>query len=252
VAFRKIQATNLNSVETSFTDSIMVLNKAGTTGQDVGWLGKTSGSTYSGIIKDGDDGNFYLINNVTLGSQQVNDVNPASITKGHFVVDTITANTYAGLTVSISGLSDVNSADTPATSDMLLYDGSQWNYVNYEDEINTRITANNNSLTLTGLSDVGGTDTAATGDMVLYDGSEWSYINFETQVTTYADSRVQAAFTNDVALTGTFTLPKGTTAQRPGTPSEGMMYFNTETKMFEGYDGTNWVQLVPSTFTETP
>ena len=33
-------------------------------------------------------------------------------------------------------------------------------------------------------------------------------------------------------------LPKGTAAQRPSTPAEGMMWFNTTTKMFEGYDGT--------------
>ena len=33
---------------------------------------------------------------------------------------------------------------------------------------------------------------------------------------------------------------------------EGDMVFNTTTKMFEGYNGTAWVQLVPSTFTSTP
>ena len=145
MAFRKIQATNLNSVETSFSDSIMVLNKAGTAGQDVGWLGKTGANTYSGLIKDGDDGLFYLINNVILGSQQVNDVNPASIVKGHLVVDTIEAQNYVGISAgTLTALQDVGGSDTPTTGDMILYDGSTWNYVNYEDEINTRITANNN------------------------------------------------------------------------------------------------------------
>ena len=49
-----------------------------------------------------------------------------------------------------------------------------------------------------------------------------------------------------------FVLPKGTAANRPASPVEGQMYFNTETKMFEGYDGTNWIQLIPSTYVETP
>lgn len=147
MAFRTIQAQNLNSVETSFTDSIMVLNKAGTPNIDVGWLGKTGTSTYAGLIKDSDDGKFYLVSNVSLGSQTVNDVNPLNITTG-----TIVAN-----------------LETPS-----------------------------------------------------------------------------------VTVTNTFILPKGTAAQRPASPVSGQMWFNTETSMFEGYDGTNWVQLVPSTFTETP
>lgn len=49
-----------------------------------------------------------------------------------------------------------------------------------------------------------------------------------------------------------FTLPKGTAVQRPTSPVEGMMFFNTTTKMFEGYNGTEWLQLVPSRYEETP
>jgi len=147
VAFRTIQVTNLNSVETTFSDSIMILNKSGTAGQDVGWLGKTAANSYAGLIKDGDDGKFYVVSNVTLGSPTVNDVNPLNITAGTLVA------------------------------------------------------------------------------------------NIETE---------------SVTVTNTFVLPKGTAAQRPASPVEGQMWFNTTTKMFEGYDGTSWVQLVPSTFTETP
>jgi hypothetical protein len=42
--------------------------------------------------------------------------------------------------------------------------------------------------------------------------------------------------------TGAFNLPTGTTAQRPGTPTVGMIRFNTQTNLFEGYDG-NWRAL---------
>ena len=35
-------------------------------------------------------------------------------------------------------------------------------------------------------------------------------------------------------------VPKGTTANRPGTPASGYFRFNTDTTTFEGYDGTQW------------
>ena len=42
--------------------------------------------------------------------------------------------------------------------------------------------------------------------------------------------------------TGALNLPKGTTAERPGTPETGMIRYNTDTNLFEGYDG-NWIAL---------
>jgi hypothetical protein len=315
----------------------------------------------------------------------------------------------------IQSLSDVDSTDTSATGDMLLYDGSQWGLVNYEDEINTRITANNNSLTARSLSDIGFTgDTVANGDFLLYDSStsKFGYVNFANEVNAYADARIASTnsshvsfgssisatafegklydtngnvimdntsgnvgiggktasfdefdgdlhgevihpttgakvidmqystpiytgnvvgvlqgviynsngnpvldngsisgtpnfggnvsgdidsngastFSGSVNFTGatitglpadlstrttddlaegttrkyytdarvdaristSFVLPKGTTAQRPASPVEGQMYFNTETRMFEGWDGLDWQQLVPSQFQSTP
>lgn len=40
--------------------------------------------------------------------------------------------------------------------------------------------------------------------------------------------------------TGAMSLPKGSTAQRPGSPTSSMFRFNTTSSQFEGYDGTNW------------
>ena len=37
-----------------------------------------------------------------------------------------------------------------------------------------------------------------------------------------------------------FRLGSGTTAQRPASPSTGMIWFNTEINSFEGYNGTAW------------
>ena len=39
-----------------------------------------------------------------------------------------------------------------------------------------------------------------------------------------------------------FTIPQGTTAERP-TAAAGMIRFNTTTSKFEGYDGTSWIDL---------
>ena len=57
-----------------------------------------------------------------------------------------------------------------------------------------------------------------------------------------------------VVVGSTFVLPSYTTAQRDliSNPQEGQMIFNSDTKMFSGYNGTDWVQLVPSTYVETP
>jgi hypothetical protein len=67
------------------------------------------------------------------------------------------------------------------------------------------------------------------------------------------NSQGQVVIDNSGSLSpDVFRLPKGLTADRPSPATAGMMFFNEGTKMFEGYDGTNWVQLIPSTFVETP
>lgn len=54
-----------------------------------------------------------------------------------------------------------------------------------------------------------------------------------------------ASFAGDVLLTGTgqLDLPAGTTAERTGSPTSGMVRFNTTLTQFEGYNGTAWGQL---------
>jgi len=43
--------------------------------------------------------------------------------------------------------------------------------------------------------------------------------------------------------TGAVAVPKGTTAQEPGSPVAGMIRYNTETESFEGYSGGAWGQI---------
>ena len=46
----------------------------------------------------------------------------------------------------------------------------------------------------------------------------------------------------NISMTGTgaIDVASGTAAQRPGTPSAGMIRFNTDDTTFEGYDGSAW------------
>jgi len=52
------------------------------------------------------------------------------------------------------------------------------------------------------------------------------------------------AFVNPVfGGTGFMLIPKGTTAERPVSPANGYMRYNTTTNQFEGYQGGEWGQL---------
>jgi len=43
--------------------------------------------------------------------------------------------------------------------------------------------------------------------------------------------------------TGAVTLPVGTTAQEPASPTAGMIRFNSQTSQFEGYNGATWASV---------
>jgi hypothetical protein len=49
----------------------------------------------------------------------------------------------------------------------------------------------------------------------------------------------------NISMTGTgaIDVAAGTAAERPGTPSAGMIRFNTDDTTFEGYDGSAWGQI---------
>ncbi|MCM2282057.1 MAG: hypothetical protein NDI61_09445, partial [Bdellovibrionaceae bacterium] len=48
----------------------------------------------------------------------------------------------------------------------------------------------------------------------------------------------------DVAGTGALLIPRGTTAQQPGTPVNGMMRYNSTTNKFEAYENSAWVNMI--------
>lgn len=57
------------------------------------------------------------------------------------------------------------------------------------------------------------------------------------------------AASDNITMSGTghIQVPVGTTAQRTGTPAQGMIRYNTTRGCFEGYNGTNWVNMSPLT-----
>ena len=55
----------------------------------------------------------------------------------------------------------------------------------------------------------------------------------------FTNAFVNPSFTG----TGFMLIPKGTTAQRPVSPVNGEIRYNTDTNQFEGYQGGEWGQL---------
>ena len=61
-----------------------------------------------------------------------------------------------------------------------------------------------------------------------------------TDLDKYTQAQVDSGFVDQDSDTGAASLPTGTSAQRPGTPVEGMFRRNTDTGQFEGYTGSAW------------
>ena len=81
--------------------------------------------------------------------------------------------------------------------------------------------------------------TNATGEIVVDD------LRFKDNVITNNTGSIILSPSADVVEiqgTGSLVLPKGTTAERPVTPEVGMIRYNTESGVFEAYDG-DWTEL---------
>ena len=52
----------------------------------------------------------------------------------------------------------------------------------------------------------------------------------------------------EINTEGYILLPSGSTAERPASPRDGMMRYNTTTVNFEGYVGGNWVYFVTGSY----
>ena len=159
-------------------------------------------------------GNVTIGGNITLGDEATDTIN----INAQIDSDIIPAvdNTY-NLGTATKAWAEVNVGkaiidDIEIDNDTITTNASNGN-INF--------TANGTgSLVIDNLSINGNTITNSSGDIVLDPSSEKVVID----------------------STGALILPKGTTAQRPGTPETGMLRYNTETNIFEAYDG-QWVTL---------
>ena len=253
MAFRKINLAVTTSEVVDFTDSLMVLGKGNTSPTDIGFLGKTGPNTYTGLIRDSDEQKFYLIDSVTLTSATPNDVNPLQIQKADLTVNRLEATEFVGditgnVTGNVAGDLDGYIRDTNGN---VLLNNDHGNAGFGGNIFSSGASSFSGSVNFTGATISGFSgDTAGThtGNVV---GNVTGNVvgNIEGNI---LNSQGQAVIDNSGALYPTiFRLPKGIASERPSPASEGMMFFNTTTKMFEGYNGTDWVQLVPSTYNET-
>ena len=68
--------------------------------------------------------------------------------------------------------------------------------------------------------------------------------NFEVQMPSTANLLISGSYTADID--SGLVLPVGTTAQRPAIPEAGMIRYNSTLETVEGYNGTDWINLMAS------
>ena len=98
MAFRKLNIQMTKTEVVDFSDNLLFIGKDSGLDKDVGFLGRTGSTRYSGVIRDSDTGEFLLIDQITLTSNTVNDVSAldASLQLGDLRADVIFANTFTG------------------------------------------------------------------------------------------------------------------------------------------------------------
>ena len=135
---------------------------------------------------------------------------------------------------------------------LFVYNGSQFT----RDGISTYKMAN---ATIANSAAAAGT--IAYGDLVLVGGDNLFMVNSANNAITRVGSDaitlsglnstqflrrdIDSNTTGNVTFSGSgyVTLPKGSNANRPGTATSGMFRFNTDSSVFEGYDGVEWGEI---------
>lgn len=104
------------------------------------------------------------------------------------------------------------------------------------------LTFNGTTLTAADL-----TDSSLTSGRVIFAGTGGNLndsANLTWNGTAFAITGALTATTDSTfSSTGALTISKGNTSQRPGSPTSGMLRFNTQTSEFEGYNGTAWASV---------
>ena len=211
---------------------------------------------------------------LTIHDAEVEKLKAPSSSGGATIVNTTGADTFFGHNAYLTGSLYGDIGDTLAHNPVLTVgtgnnDSQLGVTVASIDELAVNNTLNVTNATITGLDISDLTDAnnvIQPNDLSNYSTTAVSNLFVQQQdlIAKTAAVNTANAYTNGQITTVTSTLqsyanapttwvaPKGTEAQRPASPVEGQFYFNTDTKIFEGYDGTNWIQLVPSTLQIIP
>jgi hypothetical protein len=222
-----------------------VTSVSGTTGR----ITSTGGATpvidlASGVATAGTTGSSTLIPVVTIDTYgRVTGITTASNPQGTVTSVTGTAPVVSsgGATPAISMAAATTSVNGYLTStDWTTFNGKQAALVSGTNikTINTNSILGSGDLTIAA-TPAGSTTQVQYNNAGALDASAGLAYNSTTSVLDVS------------ASTGAIYPPSGTTAQRPASPSNGAMRFNTTTNQFEVYSGTAWVGLTTASYTVT-
>ena len=204
----KIQTGNIRITGNTISSTTGDINLTAATGQ----INIQDNTSITGNLAVA--GNVTIGGNITLGDEDTDSININARIDSDLIPNT--DNTYK-LGTSTQAWSEVNVGK--AVIDDISIDN---------DTIQT--TASNGNLTF-----------AANGSgKVVIDN-----LQFTSNIISTASGDIVLDPSNEIVTvdaTGTVVLPKGTTAQRPGSPVAGMIRYNTQTEVFEAYDGS-WTEL---------
>ena len=165
-------------------------------------------------------GNLDVSGNVTVGG---------NITLGDEVTDTININAR------------IDSDIIPAVDNTYKLGTSllNWSELNVGKVIVDELTIDNDTIASTASNGNINLTPNATGKVII------DNLKFDSNIISNDSGSIvldPSSESVSIASTGALVLPKGTTAERPGSATTGMIRYNTETDVFEAYDG-QWTEL---------
>jgi hypothetical protein len=183
-------------------------------------------------------GTLGTINNMAIGGTTAAAATFTSITATGAITLNTTSNNQsytttgsATITIGSGGAGTINNMSIGATTPL----SGAFTTLGATGVITHNTTTNNQSYTTTGA-----------GTITISSGTAGTINNMSIGATTPLTGAFTTLSTTGNAVfggTGAITLPVGTTAQEPGTPTSGMLRFNSTTVQFEGYNGSAWASV---------
>ena len=182
---------------------------------------------------------------------EMTDVDLTGLADGHFLRYNSSDGKWEAHEVTGGLASDWGSiSETPISYDG--YTGDVWQL-----NTSTNTLSHNGNVNVTGNFSVSGTTTFVDVENInitnsfKFEGSTTNDYELVLQVEdptadrtiTLPDTSGTVALVDNSHNTGAMIFPTGTTAQRPATGQAGMVRFNSTTSRFEGYNGSEWINI---------